>query len=103
MTARLDDQAVHVSYIINEVMQRGVQEVEVTAEAEQAWVEEIIRLAGTGAQAFLAECTPGYYNREGQGSGGNMQNSPYAPGINAFNGLLTAWWEDGSLGGMTLR
>ncbi len=103
MTAMFDDQAVHVSYIINEVMQRGAQEVEVTAEAEQAWVEEIIRLAGTGAQAFLAECTPGYYNREGQGSGGNMQNSPYAPGINAFNALLMEWRQAGNLEGMDLR
>jgi len=102
MTAMFDDQAVHVSYIINEVMQRGMQEVEVTAEAEDAWVEEIVRLAGTGAQAFLAECTPGYYNREGQGRT-NMQNSPYAPGINAFNGLLKEWRESGNLEGMELR
>jgi cyclohexanone monooxygenase len=102
MTAMFDDQAVHVSYIINEVMRRGKQEVEVTAEAEQAWVEEIVSLAGTGAQAFLAECTPGYYNREGQGRT-NMQNSPYAPGINAFNALLAEWREAGDLNGMTLR
>jgi cyclohexanone monooxygenase len=102
MTAMFDDQAVHVSYIINEVMSRGKQEVEVTAEAEQAWVEEIVRLAGTGAQAFLSECTPGYYNREGQGRS-NMQNSPYAPGINAFNALLAQWREAGDLDGMTLR
>jgi cyclohexanone monooxygenase len=92
-----------VSYIINEVLARGKQEVEVAEAAEEAWVEEIVKLAGTGAQAFLAECTPGYYNREGQGSGGNMQNSPYAPGINAFNALLAAWREKGNLEGMTLR
>jgi cyclohexanone monooxygenase len=103
MTAMFDDQAVHVSYVINEVLARGKQEVEVTAEAEEAWVQEIVRLAGTGAQAFLSECTPGYYNREGQGSGGNMQNSPYAPGINAFNALLAAWRKAGDLDGMTLR
>ena len=103
MTAMFDDQAVHVSYIINEVLVRGKQEVEVTAEAEEAWVQEIISLAGTGAQAFLSECTPGYYNREGQGTGGNMQNSPYAPGINAFNALLAEWREAGKLDGMSLR
>ncbi len=103
MTAMFDDQAVHVSYIINEVLARAKQEVEVTAEAEDAWVQEIVRLAGTGAQAFLSECTPGYYNREGQGSGGNMQNSPYAPGINAFNALLAEWRKQGDLDGMELR
>jgi hypothetical protein len=31
-----------------------------------------------------------------------MQNSPYAPGINAFNELLARWREAGTLEGMTL-
>ncbi len=75
--------------------------IEVTEEAEQAWVDQIVALAGTGATAFLEECTPGYYNREGQGSA-NMQNSPYAPGINAFNDLLAKWREQGDLDGMAL-
>ena len=102
MTAMFDDQAVHVSYIINEVLRRGKQVVEVTAEAEEAWVDQIVSLAGTGATAFLEQCTPGYYNREGQGTGANMQNSPYAPGINAFNALLQQWREQGDLEGMEL-
>ncbi len=103
MTAMFDDQAVHVSYIIDEVMSRGNQTVEVTEEAEDAWVQQIIALAGTGATAFLQECTPGYYNREGTTtSGASMQNSPYAPGINAFNDLLKAWRDNGDMEGMTL-
>ena len=80
---------------------RGKKTVEVTAKAEQGWVEQIVALAGTGATAFLEECTPGYYNREGKGSA-NMQNSPYAPGINAFNDLLAKWREQGGLDGMAL-
>jgi cyclohexanone monooxygenase len=103
MTAMFDDQAVHVSYIIGEVENQGKEVVEVTADAEDAWVDEIVALAGTGAAAFLEECTPGYYNREGKGSGGNMQNSPYAPGINAFNALLKQWREKGDLEGMAVR
>ena len=103
MTAMFDDQAVHVSYIIDEVQKRGATTIEVEAEAEKAWVEEIVRLAGGGNAEFLEACTPGYYNREGQvGKGVSMQNSPYAPGINAFNDLLARWREAGSLEGMTL-
>jgi len=102
MTAMFDDQAVHVSYVIKEVLDRGKTTVEVTEDAEQAWVDEIVSLAGTGAQAFLEECTPGYYNREGQVGQARMQNSPYAPGINAFNDLLKRWREAGDLDGMTL-
>ncbi|MBL6716606.1 MAG: NAD(P)/FAD-dependent oxidoreductase [Pseudomonadales bacterium] len=104
MTAMFDDQAVHVSYLIDEVQKRGATTIEVDADAEQAWVEEIIRLAGGGNAEFLEACTPGYYNREGQvGQGISMQNSPYAPGINAFNDLLATWREAGSLEGMTLK
>ncbi len=103
MTAMFDDQAVHVAYIIDEVKKRGKRTVEVTAAAEDEWVKQIVALAGTGATAFLEQCTPGYYNREGKGTGGNMQNSPYAPGINAFNALLAEWRERGTLEGMELR
>ena len=104
MTAMFDDQAVHVSYLIDEVQKRGATTIEVDADAEQAWVEEIIRLAGGGNAEFLEACTPGYYNREGQvGQGISMQNSPYAPGINAFNDLLAKWREAGTLEGMTLK
>ncbi|MFK7913404.1 MAG: flavin-containing monooxygenase [Pseudomonadales bacterium] len=103
MTAMFDDQAVHVSYIIAEVQRRGARTVEATADAEAEWVAEIVKLAGSGAAAFLEECTPGYYNREGKGSGGNSQNSPYAPGINAFNALLKSWREDGTLKGMSIN
>ena len=103
MTAMFDDQAVHVSYIIDEVQRRGATTIEVDAEAEKAWVAEIVRLAGGGNAEFLEACTPGYYNREGQvGKGVSMQNSPYAPGINAFNELLARWREAGTLDGMTL-
>ena len=103
MTAMFDDQAVHVSYIIDQVLSRGGQTIEPTADAEEAWVQQIVALAGSGATAFLQECTPGYYNREGQGSQSGMQNSPYAPGINAFNELLKVWREQGGLEGMTLQ
>ena len=103
MTAMFDDQAMHVAYVVDEVKRRGKQVAEVTAEAEERWVAEIVALAGTGAAEFLETCTPGYYNREGKGTQGNMQNSAYAPGINAFNALLAKWREQGEMEGMELR
>ncbi|MYE13974.1 MAG: NAD(P)/FAD-dependent oxidoreductase [Gammaproteobacteria bacterium] len=103
MTAMFDDQAMHVAYIVDEVKRRGKSAVEVTAEAEEKWVAEIVALAGTGATEFLEQCTPGYYNREGKGTQGTRQNSPYALGINAFNALLKQWREQGDMEGMTLR
>ena len=103
MTSMFDDQAMHVSYIISEVLQRGKTSIEVSAEAEEAWVQEIVKLAGTGPLAFLNECTPGYYNREGTAGQGSRQNTGYAPGINIFNDLLKTWRETGNLEGMELN
>ena len=103
MTAMFDDQAMHVAYIVDEVKRRGKDVAEVTAEAESRWVAEIVAQAGMGAAEFLEQCTPGYYNREGKGTQGNRQNSPYAPGINAFNALLKEWRDRGDLEGMELR
>ncbi len=104
MTAMFDDQAVHVAYIIDELGKRNLQVAEVTAEAEDAWIEQIIAAAGSGmgATEFLEACTPGYYNREGNTSNINRQNSPYAPGINAFNALLKEWRDKGDMAGMAL-
>ena len=104
MTSMFDDQAVHVSYIIDEVKRRGKQVVEPSEEAEQQWVDHIVQLAGIGAAAstFLQDCTPGYYNREGQPSTANVQNSTYVGGINEFNKLLKDWREEGTLDGMEL-
>ena len=105
MTSMFDDQAVHVSYIIDEVKKRGSHIAEVTAEAEQQWVDHIVKLAGGaggGGGGFQRDCTPGYYNREGQNFGLGKQNSPYAKGINAFNRLLKQWRDQDDLEGMKL-
>jgi len=58
---------------------------------------------GAAASTFLQDCTPGYYNSEGQPTTANPQNSTYVPGIIAFNKLLKDWREEGKLDGMELR
>ena len=104
MTAMFDDQAAHVSYIIDEVKKRGKRTVEVGKEAEEAWVQEVRSLVNDQATAFLLECTPGYYNREGSiGTRESGLFGGYSPGINAFNKLLKEWRETGELAGMELR
>ncbi len=103
LTAVLDDQAQHVSYLINEIKSRGARYAQPTEEAELAWVETIRSLAAVNI-AFFDACTPGYYNNEGKiaTEGGGIQGESYAPGANAFNALLTAWREAGELEGLEL-
>ncbi|HEY4548533.1 MAG TPA: NAD(P)/FAD-dependent oxidoreductase, partial [Pedomonas sp.] len=68
-TATVDDQAKHLAYIISAVRARGLAVLEPTAEAEQAWIDEIARArdAALRSPGFYEDCTPGYYNNEGQG------------------------------------
>ena len=103
MTAMFDDQAAHISYIIDEVGKRGKTVAEVTDQAEADWVAEIKRLQVFGT-SFQEACTPGYYNNEGHpgGSGGALGLEIYTPGINAFNALLKAWRDKGDLDGFEL-
>ena len=61
----LEEQAVHIAAVVAEAERRGVSTVEPTVEAEDAWVETI-RERAVYDEAFLAECTPGYYNFEGR-------------------------------------
>ena len=101
MTSMFDDQARHIAHIIKEVRDRGAVTVEPTAEAEEAWVEIIRKLAITN-RAFQEACTPGYYNNEGGERSGGLNGQTYTPGINRFNALLAAWREQGDLEGLEL-
>ncbi|HEY2706926.1 MAG TPA: NAD(P)/FAD-dependent oxidoreductase [Caulobacteraceae bacterium] len=101
MTAMFDEQARHVAYIIKEVKARGATAVEPTAEAEEAWVDLIRKLAITNRD-FQNACTPGYYNNEGGKPSGGLNGQTYTPGINRFNALLEAWRAEGELKGLEL-
>ena len=46
-------------------------------------------------QAFLAECTPGYYNYEGRPS---TRTESFGGGPVEFNRLLAEWRESGDRG-----
>jgi cation diffusion facilitator CzcD-associated flavoprotein CzcO len=98
----LGEQADHVAYIVSEARDRGVDVVEPTAEAEEAYVQEVRGLARMG-QRFYSECTPGYYNSEGAAN--NRQgffSDMYGAGPLRFFELLAEWRASGELPGMTL-
>ena len=99
MTAMFDDQASHIAYIIAEVKARGAVTVEPTAQAEEAWVETIRKVAIVNRE-FQNACTPGYYNNEGGERSGGLNGQTYTPGINRFNALLADWRARGDLDGL---
>lgn len=97
----LNEQAKHIAYIIGQCADRGVAVVEASEAAETAWVQAVVDSALQRAK-FAEECTPGYYNNEGQPSVLAARNGPYGKGPIAFVRLLEAWRENGAMEGLEL-
>ncbi|MEO0548439.1 MAG: NAD(P)/FAD-dependent oxidoreductase [Pseudomonadota bacterium] len=97
----LEEQAQHIGYVVSEANKRQARTVEVTPEAEEAWVQTIIDKAIL-RQDFFESCTPGYYNNEGQMSLRSRQNAAYGGGPNEFFSIITKWREAGDLNGLSL-
>jgi cation diffusion facilitator CzcD-associated flavoprotein CzcO len=95
----LDVQARHIAYIAERALASGVSSLEVSAAAEAAWVDEIIRIAERSG-AMSDNCTPGYYNEEGRRGPASRQNSFYFGGPTEYAELLARWRADGSLAGL---
>ena len=100
-THMAEERADHLAHIVRQCIDRGVRTVEPTREAEDAWVEEIIANRGP-RRAFLASCTPSYYNQEGRDTPATALNDSYGAGSIKFYEQLAAWREDGSLRGLAL-
>jgi cyclohexanone monooxygenase len=100
----LDESAVHQAHIIAYALAQGYHTVEVTAAAEEEWIDTIVGFKG-GPLGGLggADCTPGYYNNEGQPNPNAQQSAPYGGGSIRFFELLKEWREDGNFEGLTFK
>ena len=100
----LDESAVHQAHIIAHALVQGYNTVEVTATAEEEWIDTIVGFTG-GPLGGLGgpDCTPGYYNNEGQPNPNAQQSAPYGGGSIRFFELLKEWREDGNFEGLTFK
>jgi cyclohexanone monooxygenase len=100
----LDESAVHQAHIISHALAQGYHTVEVTATAEEEWIDTIVGFTG-GPLGGLGgpDCTPGYYNNEGQPNPNAQQSAPYGGGSIRFFELLKEWREDGKFEGLTFK
>ncbi len=64
LTDMLQTQGDHIAECIDYVRRNGYQSMDPTFEAEEWWVQEVIKHRGKTNRN--AECTPGYYNFEGE-------------------------------------
>ena len=97
----LNEQSKHLAYVISHCLEHQVRVAEASEAAEAEWVQTIIDCA-IARQKFAEECTPGYYNNEGQPSALAVRNGPYGRGPVEFVRLLEAWRAEGGLKGLEL-
>jgi len=74
----------------------------VTAQAEEEWLTALAESA-RDIRAFQEQCTPGYYNNEGQPGVGGFLASSYGNGPMPFFQLLSDWRDAGSFAGLERR
>jgi cyclohexanone monooxygenase len=98
----INEQSKHIAYLVTEAKARQARTLEPTAEAEAAWVKTIIDLS-LMREAFLKECTPGYYNNEGRPEVIAKQNGSYGAGPVAFVKVLEQWRAEGEPKGLELQ
>jgi cyclohexanone monooxygenase len=91
-----------IALVVRHALDHGHREIEVTKQAEDAWLE----LLGSGPGSALGspDCTPGYYNNEGQPGGtGWSLIAGYPAGAMAYFGYLDAWRTKGDWEGLDFR
>jgi cyclohexanone monooxygenase len=98
----LDEAGIHMAHVVSHALAHGIREVEVTAEAEQAWLDKLAANA-RDIQSFQQQCTPGYYNNEGQPGTGGFTLASYGRGPMPFFALLQEWRQAGDFAGLELR
>jgi cation diffusion facilitator CzcD-associated flavoprotein CzcO len=97
----IGEQARHIAWILEQARQRGATRIEATKAAEDGWVAEIDAAAISMVDA-LRECTPSYFNHEGDVSRLNARNSAYGGGALAFYRIIADWRAEGALAGLSL-
>ncbi|HEY5663433.1 MAG TPA: NAD(P)/FAD-dependent oxidoreductase [Ilumatobacter sp.] len=99
----LVEAAATIAAILEHALAAGADEVEVSAEAEQAWVERLER----GGRRFGGnpDCTPGYYNNEGHDTGrrGLLNGVGFPEGPVAYFAYIDAWRNSGEFAGLDFR
>ncbi len=99
----LEEQARHITEVIQYTKEHEARSLEPTPEAEAQWVATIHEKREM-TRPFLQECTPGYYNNEGGAlEGGGFLGEIYGGGPLEFHDIIRKWRSDGALKGMQVK
>ena len=96
----LQDQARHITEVIQHAKRSESRVVEPSVEAEAGWCETIERTESK-SRDFQLECTPGYYNNEGQlDRGPGFVGGLYGGGPIEFQKIVDEWLANGEMKGL---
>ncbi len=91
-----------IATVIASAATRGHRTIEVTKEAEDAWLD--LLLSGGGRMLGSPDCTPGYYNNEGKDPGPAAAFFVgYPQGASAFFDYIDRWRTAGDFAGLEFR
>jgi cyclohexanone monooxygenase len=92
-----------IAKIVEAAIAKGAKQVEATQEAQDAWVAHL--LTGPGRMMIGSpDCTPGYYNNEGQDPGPAAKYAVgYPAGATAFFRFIDTWRNSGEFEGLEFR
>jgi cyclohexanone monooxygenase len=103
VTSNLADAGATIASVVRHALDSGAAEVEVTGEAEQAWMD----LLETNPTSFFGnpDCTPGYYNNEGQplNPRARFGMAGYPLGPVAYFEFIDQWRNSGDFEGLEFR
>jgi cation diffusion facilitator CzcD-associated flavoprotein CzcO len=94
----LTDAAKTIAGVITYMRDRGFDQVDVTRQAEDAWMDQLT--PNPVMTSFLSACTPGYYNNEGQGPSPHSLLVGYAHGAPAYFRYIDQWRSSGDFKGL---
>jgi hypothetical protein len=96
----LDEASRHACHVLSHAVEHDLV-VEATTEGEEAWLTALTESA-RDFRAFQEQCTPGYYNNEGQGPGAFLgRGYPYGP--SAYFAYIDKWRASGTFDGLEFR
>ncbi len=98
----IDLQAQHIAYVVQRALEGKATRVEVTEDAESAWVDEVVARSDRTIE-FAENCTPGYYNNEGRPDRIGRQNGFYFGEPTEFADILASWREAGDMKGLDAK
>ncbi len=98
----LTEAGVTIATMVRHALDTGATEIEVTEQAQDDWVD--LLLSGPPTMFNNPDCTPGYYNNEGQPNATTARFlRGYPHGAMAYFAYLKRWRESGDFEGVEFR